>query len=122
MASLAEVARSHTDLDEPRLVHLSRLVASWGPLADLCFADLLLYAPVAGSDGGRLVVLGQVRPTTHQTVYRSDYVGTVVDELDRPLVARAFRTGDMVEGEFELPVLHDRVRVLSIPVRLEDQV
>ncbi|MCI3949169.1 MAG: Signal transduction histidine kinase, partial [Acidimicrobiales bacterium] len=51
MASLAEVARSSTDLDDAHLVHVSRLVASWGPLADLCFADLLLYAPVAGSDG-----------------------------------------------------------------------
>jgi two-component sensor histidine kinase/PAS domain-containing protein len=122
MASLAEVARSHTDLDEPRLVHLSRLVASWGPLADLCFADLLLYAPVADGDTDRFVVLGQVRPTTHQTVYRSDYVGTVVDEVERPLVARAFRTGDMVEGEFELPVLHDRVRVLAIPVRWDENV
>ncbi|MBA3304265.1 MAG: histidine kinase N-terminal domain-containing protein, partial [Acidimicrobiia bacterium] len=112
MATLAELARSHTDLAEPQIDHLSRLVASWGPLADLCFADLLLLAPVDGSHGSRLVVIGQVRPTTNQTVYRSDFVGRVLEEVDRPLVARALRSGDIVEGEADLSPVHDRVRVL----------
>ena len=47
MASLAEFARVHTRLDTPQIDHLQRLVASWGLLADLCFADLLLFvAPI----------------------------------------------------------------------------
>ena len=48
MASLAELARIHTDLDGPRIAHLQRLVATWGLLADLCFADLLLFAAGRG--------------------------------------------------------------------------
>ena len=44
MASLAEFARVHTRLDAAEVDHLQRLVASWGLLADLCFADLLLFA------------------------------------------------------------------------------
>ena len=72
MASLAELVRLHARYDAARITHLQRLVSAWSPIADLCFADLLLYAPVAGSGEERFVVLGQVRPTTHQTVYRSD--------------------------------------------------
>ncbi len=121
MASLSELARRQTDLDDPRVDHLSRLLGSWGLLADLCFADLLLFAPVA-NDASKFLVLGQVRPTTHQTVYRSDYMGTIVDEVDRPLVAHALRTGEMVEGEFNLDVVPERVRILAIPVRLDGQV
>ena len=43
--------------------------------------------------------LGQVRPSTSQTVYRADWIGTIVDEEERPLVTRAFRLGEIIEGE-----------------------
>ena len=122
MASLAELLRIHTRLDAARQAHLQRLVASWGPLADLCFADLLLFVPIAGEEGRRFVVVGQVRPTTNQTVYRQDYVGELVDEVERPLVARAYRSGELVEGEVSREPVHDRVRVLCIPVRHQGQV
>jgi two-component system, sensor histidine kinase PdtaS len=122
MASLAELLRIHTRLDASRQAHLQRLVASWGPLADLCFADLLLFVPIAGEDGRRFVVVGQVRPTTNQTVYRQDFVGELVDDVERPLVARAYKSGEIVEGEINRAPLHDRVRVLCIPVRHEGQV
>jgi two-component sensor histidine kinase len=122
MASLAELLRIHTRLDASRQGHLQRLVASWGPLADLCFADLLLFVPIAGEDHHRYVVTGQVRPTTNQTVYRQDFVGEIVDEVERPLVARAARSGEIVEGEINRSPLHDRVRVLCIPVRYQGQV
>ena len=64
MATLGELARQHTDLDLPSLGHLQRLMASWGMLSDLCFADLLLFVPVIGGQGSRFIVLGQMRPTT----------------------------------------------------------
>ena len=83
MASLAELARQQTDLTPPQVAHLQRLVASWGLLADFCFADLLLFAPVAGRKGTAFVVLGQIRPTTSQTVYPRDWVGEVVEEAER---------------------------------------
>jgi hypothetical protein len=105
MAMLAELARLHTDLDHHQIGHLQRLVASWGPLADLCFADLLLLVPTAdaGDEGRRYVVIGQIRPTTNQTLYRNDFVGTVVDEAERPLVGRALRGGAIVEGRSASP-------------------
>ena len=99
MATMAELARKYTRLGEEDLAHLHRLVADWGMLSDFCFADLLLFVPVEGSEGHRFVVLGQIRPTTNQTLYREDLVGRVIDEVERPFVARAWSLGEIVEGE-----------------------
>lgn len=119
MASLAELARIQTGLDGPAIAHLQRLAASWGLLADFSFADLLLFAPTRGSGGEEFVVLGQIRPTTSQTVYRSDWVGSVLSATDRPVVARSFGSGVLLEGEVEVPPVRERVRVLGIPVRFD---
>jgi two-component sensor histidine kinase len=123
MASLNELARFHTALDGRGVSHLQRLVAGWGLLSDFCFADLLLFAPtVEAVDGDRFLVLGQVRPSTSQTVYRADWIGTTVDEEERPLVSRAFRLGEIIEGETTIAALKERVRVLCIPVRCKGEV
>ncbi|MFO7281564.1 MAG: histidine kinase N-terminal domain-containing protein, partial [Thermoanaerobacterales bacterium] len=125
MASLAELARFFTRLDPEAIAHLQRLAASWGLLADFCFADLLLFGVVGEpreNGGNRFVVLAQVRPTTAQTVYRADWVGTVLEEEERPLVARAYRLGEIIEGEITISPLKERVRVLCIPVRHKGRV
>ncbi|MGK2950226.1 MAG: sensor histidine kinase [Acidimicrobiales bacterium] len=123
MASLTELARFHTALDGRSVSHLQRLVSGWGLLADFCFADLLLFAPtIDARDGSRFLVLSQVRPSTSQTVYRADWIGTTVEEEERPLVARAFRLGEIIEGETTIAALKERVRVLCIPVRCRGEV
>ncbi|MBI2709382.1 MAG: sensor histidine kinase [Actinobacteria bacterium] len=120
MASLAEIARTRTSLAPHELDHLQRLVASWGMLADFCFSDLLLLVPV--DDGAtHFVVLGQVRPTTSQTLYRRDLLGEITDEVERPLIARSYRLGEIIEGEITDPVIRERVRMLCIPVRCHDR-
>ena len=113
MATLGELARQHTDLDLPSLGHLQRLMGSWGMLSDLCFADLLLFVPVAAASGSRFIVLGQVRPTTSQTLHREDLVGHIIEESDRPLVARALRLGEIVEGEIKLTLPGDQIDGLT---------
>lgn len=117
MATLAELGRTHTDLGAAAVEHLQRLVRAWGVLSDLCFADLLLFAPVAG-EGHRFVVLGQIRPTTNQTLHRDDLVGRVSDESERPLLAQSFRTGEIVEGEITASHRGERARLQCIPVRM----
>ncbi|MDQ3679060.1 MAG: PAS domain-containing sensor histidine kinase [Actinomycetota bacterium] len=104
--------------------HLQRLTASWNILADLCFADLLLLIPAPGPrprDGAdRFVVYGQMRPTTIQTLHNEDLVGRVMVEDEMPLVARAWRLGQIVEGEITIGPGEQR-RVQCIPVRWKDE-
>jgi hypothetical protein len=94
-----ELARTNTGLAGSALRHAQRLVASWQPLADLVFSDLLFLAPVEGEEGSRFVVLAHVRPTTAQTIYPVDPVGTIVHEVERGVVARAWRKGEIVGGD-----------------------
>ena len=115
-----------TEAEEPAFLseggqaHLQRLMATWGILADLSRADLLLFVPAVDGDPGQFTVHGQMRPTTSQTLYHDDLVGWPVNELDRPLVVRAWRLGEIVEGEASAD-RGERARVQCIPVRWQGQ-
>ena len=125
MASLAEIVRQQSRLTLAEIVHLQRLVASWNMLADFCFSDLLLFvplsdgaSPVDDADGkSEFLLVGHVRPSTTQTLYRLDMIGETVNEADRPLVARSMRLEEIIEGEITDTAIRERVRVLCIPVR-----
>ncbi|MGH9094929.1 MAG: sensor histidine kinase [Acidimicrobiales bacterium] len=121
MATLPELVKEHTKLEGPVVAHLQRLVGAWGVLSDLCFADLLLFAPVRGGDD-QWVALGQVRPTTNQTLHLEDLVGQVMDATERPLVARAWQLGGVVEGEVAIRSRSERGRLVCIPVRWQGEV
>ena len=86
VSTLDDLAALRTGSAARDLVHLERLVATWRPLADLSFSDLLLLAPIAGEEGHRFVVLAQVRPVTGQTTTRTTSSARVVDEVERPLL------------------------------------
>jgi two-component sensor histidine kinase len=70
---------------------LHRLVGDWQLLADLSFADLLLFVP--DESGDAYLVVAQMRPTTGPTAYQDDLVGRVVTAAERPQLSAA-----MVEG------------------------
>lgn len=122
MLTPADLARVKTSLDGDAYAYTQRLVVSWQTLADLCFSDLLLVAPIAGEQGRRFIVLAQVRPTTGQTLYPVDLVGAVVDEVERPIMSRAWRLGEIVEGDSTVLGAKERVRVQAIPVMYADEV
>jgi len=115
----ADLARS-IGLDPSAVGHLQRLVASWGLLSDLCFADLLLYAPALPGDESAFTILGQVRPTTSQTLYLDDEVGRTLPAGDLPLVARAWQLGEIIDGEGTIPARGEIASIQCIPVRWKD--
>ncbi len=113
MKTSAELAATHTGLDPASLDHLQRLLGSWGVLSDLSFSDLLLVAPVRGTAGAQLIVLGQIRPTTWATLLRVDLVGQVVESADWPVVTEAIGSGKVSSGLAVIPV-PVRVRLASV--------
>ena len=74
MASLEDLA---PDLPKSRLNHLQRLMRTWAPLADISFADLLLYVPAGqlAEYPANYAIAGQIRPTTARSVHHSNLVG-----------------------------------------------
>jgi two-component sensor histidine kinase len=121
VASIADLAREHCGLDGPRILHLQRLVRSWGLLADLSFSDLLLFGRCERPDDS-LVLLGHVRPTTAQTIYRTDMVGELFARELRPLASDVLDHPRVVEGQLALPGVGEPVRVMAIPVRWHGEV
>ncbi len=121
MATLAELLRGRTLAPAPVVEHLQRLVSSWGILSDLSFSDLLLFVPISAQQGG-FVVVGQVRPTTSQTLHLEDLLGREVGDNERPLLARACALGSVVEGEVPVAARSERARVVCIPVRVRGDV
>ncbi len=63
------------------------------------------------------MVLGLARPTTAQTLYAEDPVGTVKEETVIPYVARCWRTGETCSGDVLMPGVGERVAVEAVPVR-----
>ncbi len=62
-------------LDPAAAGHLHALMGAWQLIADLSFADLLLFVPVEGTEEFQIV--GQLRPYTARTLYPTDLVGGV---------------------------------------------
>jgi two-component sensor histidine kinase len=120
MATISELTREHTELSKEQTTHLANLVSEWGMLADLCFADLLLYVPVGGLDNW--LVVAQVRAATGQTLYISDWVGSMAAYEERPLLAQAFRSKGNVEDEIFVEGIEEDCRMMAIPVVFEGEV
>ncbi|MFC5728238.1 MULTISPECIES: PAS domain-containing sensor histidine kinase [Nocardioides] len=120
MASLSAIAKRHTDLDDADIAWLQLLQADWQVIADLSFADLVLWLP--DRQGKGFWAGGQMRPTTGPTAYVDDIVGSFVATGRRPLVDAAFELGRIArEGD---PEWRDEVpvRVEAIPVRRDGRV
>ena len=94
MSTLSELLAEHTDLPGAAVDHLQRVVGDWQLLADLSFADLLLWVGKGRvSEGGGVVCVAQCRPTTAPTIIDEDLVGTPASESEHPQVIRAFLEG-----------------------------
>ncbi len=120
MPSLTELVTAHTDLAADDVAWLHLLMADWQIVADLSFADLVLWLPDRGGAG--FWAGAQMRPTTGPTAYVDDVIGTFVPAGRRPMLDRAFGEGRLVrEGD---PEWRDDVpvRVEAIPVRRGDRV
>ncbi|MDP8961720.1 MAG: PAS domain-containing sensor histidine kinase [Actinomycetota bacterium] len=92
MSSLQELIEGRAALTGPVVDHLQAVVSDWQILADLSFADLLLWC----RERARLVVVAQMRPYTAQTLYHEDLVGRTFEPEERSAVVRAFSEGRIV--------------------------
>jgi two-component sensor histidine kinase len=116
--SLTDLVLKQTDLDAHDLEWLHALVSDWQLLADLSFADLVLWVPLKNTGTIEAwVCVAQMRPTTGPTAYPDDLVGKHALAGKRGLIDVAWRERRIVrEGDPEwgsgIPVREE-----SIPVK-----
>ena len=119
MSTLAELVRARTALDDDDVDWLHRLVAEWQLVADLSFADLVLWTRT--TDGAWLAV-AHMRPTTGLTAYPLDVVGSLLADGLTHRVERAWRERRIVrDGEPEWRA-RVPVRQEAVPVSAERMV
>ncbi|HVL51003.1 MAG TPA: sensor histidine kinase [Actinomycetota bacterium] len=120
MQTLTELLRHETSLHVDEVEHLDRLLASWQLLADLSFADLLLWCPLKDESG--FVCLAQMRPYTSQTLYPHDLVGKLLRPEELAVVDRVY--SENRSWRSENPVIIDGlpIRIEAIPVPVGDRV
>jgi two-component sensor histidine kinase len=102
-------------LDAKASEHLHRLMAGWQLIADLAFADLLLFRPVEHNENFRIV--GQLRPYTARTLYPADLVGEEVEPGWHPFVERAWLEQRRLRSPQPVLIDAEPVRVEAVPVR-----
>jgi two-component sensor histidine kinase len=121
MSALSLRLTAGTDLDVGEAGHLQRLVAHWQLLADLSFADLLLWVPVDPSPDGlpsQFRCVAQCRPTTGPTAHDEDLVGVIGAGASASALRvaygerRIFRESDP-EWRGDLPIRHEAIPVRS---------
>lgn len=113
---MPDIARERTDLDGSDIDYLQALLADWTIIADLAFADLLLWLPT-WNEGG-FIAAAQLRPTTARTHIPDDLVGHFVPRGRHHELDRAFATHEMCEGAPR----PQHTQTLAVPVVREGRV
>jgi two-component sensor histidine kinase len=113
--TLNDVLREQTDLDAADAEWLHLVLGDWQLLADLSFADLVLWVPAIA---GRWYAAAHVRPTTGPMVFFDDVVGRRLDRGHRPLLDQAFTEMRIVQGRDpewrdDMPVREEAIPVVS---------
>ena len=122
MSTLGDLLAEHTILPGTAVDHLHAVVGEWQLLADLSFADFLMWVR---RDDGELVCVAQVRPNTAPTVLLADAVGTLNAADAMPVVTSAFTSGhigresDVAQGDSRDG---SWLNVEAVPVRHGSQV
>ena len=115
MPTLTDLALRQAGLAEADVDWLHMLLSDWQLLADLSFADLVLWARL--QDGSGWVALAQIRPVTAPTAIPDDIVGAVRPAGARPFLdvamqeRRICREGDP-EWTTGVPVRHETIPVV----------
>ncbi|MCG5431590.1 sensor histidine kinase [Mycobacterium sp. MYCO198283] len=114
MSTLGELLAEHTVLPGDAVDHLHAVVGEWQLLADMSFADYLMWVR---RDDGSLVCVAQCRPNTAPTAVLSDAVGTVAEPAEQPVLQAAFTSGVIRRTAGEQSSSGIGLNVEAVPVR-----
>jgi len=124
MATLSELVTANSKLQEHEVEHLAELVAEWRLLADLSFADLVLWLPIRKDEKSwpqGYVAIAQIRPTTAATVFGDDLIGSKINWGQRPLIDQALSEGEIVKDTQPEKVGEIMIKEETVPVILDNK-
>jgi two-component sensor histidine kinase len=119
MATFAELIADHSKISPDEVEHLAELVAEWRLLADLSFADLVLWLPIRKDEKSwpeGYVSIAQIRPTTAATVFSNDLIGSQISWGSRPRIDQALSDSEIVRDTQPELVGEIMIKEETIPV------
>ena len=94
MSTLSDLVQAQGRSSEADIKWLYLLVGDWQLLADLAFADIVLWVPSA--EGG-FVAVSHARPSSSATLFYRDFVGQAIKPEWKAQVTDAFETSRIVD-------------------------
>jgi two-component sensor histidine kinase len=125
MPKLEEFLRDRSPLDAKQIRRIRELTADWQLLADLSFADLILWVPLRKdfkSWPSGYIAVSHIRPTTAATVFTQDVIGEEIAWGSRPRIDQALSGSEIVRDAEPEKFGEIYIKEETIPVILEDQV
>jgi two-component sensor histidine kinase len=113
MSTLSNIMESQgvgTQLD---VEWLHMLVGDWQLIADLAFADIVLWTPT--SDGS-FVAVSHARPSSSATLFYRDFIGQKIKAEWRSQVSQAYETAQIIESSSPAWFEETPTRVRAVPV------
>jgi len=125
MPKLEEFLRDRSPLDAKQIRRIRELTSDWQLLADLSFADLILWVPLRKDFKtwpSGYVAVSHIRPTTAATVFNQDVIGDEIAWGARPRIDQALSEAEIIRDAQPEKFGEIFIKEETIPVILGDQV
>ena len=117
MSTLSQLISDYGVPNKANIEWLTRLQSEWQLVADLLFADLVLWVPTKDAS---FVAAGHARPSSAATVFYRDISGEAIRKEWLATVKQAFESGQIVEQKSSDTVAGLPTRFSAIPVQKEN--
>ncbi len=125
MARLEDLILGRSALTEQQVHRLHELTADWQMLADLSFADLILWVPLRKDSRnwptGHIAV-AHIRPTTAATVFTHEVIGEEISWGERGRIDAALSNGEILRDSDPEKIGEILIKEETIPVSVQGQV
>jgi len=116
VSTLSQLISDYGVPNKANIEWLTRLQSEWQLVADLLFADLVLWVP---TKDGSFVAAGHARPSSAATVFYRDISGEPIRKEWLATVKQAFETAQIVEQRSSDTLAGLPTRFSAIPVQKE---
>ncbi|MBX3099018.1 MAG: histidine kinase N-terminal domain-containing protein [Salinibacterium sp.] len=113
MSTLSDLVQAEGRSSEADIEWLHLLVGDWQLLADLAFADIVLWVP---GDEDSFVAVAHARPSSSATLFYRDFVGQAIKPEWKEQVTEAFETARIVDTAAPDWYEETPTRVRAVPV------
>jgi two-component sensor histidine kinase len=113
VSTLSDLVHEHAALSDADIEWLHLLIAEGQLLADLAFADIVLWVPTTA---GGFVAVAHARPSSSATLFYRDFVGQEIKPEWRRQVTQAFESARIVDSSAPDWYEETPTRVRAVPV------